>query len=116
MVEFQNTCVKQAGEMCFCLQASVFVLDSIYPIAELWEMHQSAEAEQHTLSVDEHEYLCIFRDEYQVSLRKISADLFALIAAIQQGKTLIEIAELLEDSSRLNVALEQLIKNEWLRN
>jgi hypothetical protein len=116
-VEFQNACVSQAGAMSFSLQASVSILDSSYPIAELWEMHQADYVQQQQeIVANKHEYLCVFRDEYQVSLRKISADLFSLIVAIQERKTLAEIAELFLDSHQLNVALEQLIKNQWLRH
>lgn len=116
IVEFQNACVMQAEEMSFSLQASVSILDSEYPIAELWEMHQSDDAEHKTIDAGEHEYLCIFRDEYQVSLRKINADLFSLIAAIKDGKTLAEIAELFVEGYRLNAVLEELIKNEWIKH
>ena len=117
LVEFQNACVSQAGEMSFSLQASVAILDSSYPIAELWEMHQADHVQQQQEVVaNKHEYLCIFRDEYQVSLRKISADLFSLIAAIHERKTLTEIAELFLDGHQLNIALEQLIKNQWLKH
>jgi hypothetical protein len=115
MVEFQNACGKKAGEMNFSLQASVSILDSQYPIAELWEMHQSDDAEDESMLASEHEFLCVFRNEYQVSLRKINQDLFNLMAAIKDEKTLTEIAELFVDGHRLNSALEQLIKNEWLR-
>jgi hypothetical protein len=116
LVEFQNACVNQAGEMSFSLQASVSILDSSYPIAELWEMHQADHAQQQQKVVaSKHEYLCIFRDEYQVSLRKISTHLFSLMAAIQERKTLAEIAELFLDSHQLNIALQQLIKNQWIR-
>ncbi len=115
MAEFQNACVTQAGEMSFSLQESVSILDSEYPIAELWEMHQSDDAEYKAIVADGHEYLCIFRDGYQVSLRKINADLFSLIAAIRDGKTLAEITELFVEGLRLNAALEELIKNEWLK-
>ncbi len=115
MVGFQNACINQAGEMFFSMQASVSILNSEYPIAELWEAHQSDAAEDEVIVASEHEYLCIYRDEYQVSLKKINADLYSLITAIQDGKTLTEIAELFVDGDRLNTALEQLIKNEWLR-
>ena len=116
MVEFQNACVAQAGEMSFCLQPSVSILDSEYPIAELWEMHQSDGVEHKKIVAGEHEYLCVFRNEYEVSLRKINADLFGLIVAIQDNKTLAEIAQMFVEGSRLNSALEELIENEWLRH
>ena len=116
MAEFQKACVNQAGEMIFSLQASVSILNSKYPIAELWGMHQSDAAEQEVIVSSQQEYLCVFRDEYQVSLRKINADLYDLMAGIQEGKTLTEIAEIFVDGHRLNAALEKLIKYEWLRD
>jgi hypothetical protein len=116
MLEFQNECANQSGNMSFSLQASVSILESKYPIAELWEIHQSDAATRQEIITNQHEYLCIFRNEYQVSLKKISADLFNLIVAIQERKTLAEIAELFSDSHQLNTALEQLIKNQWLKN
>ncbi|MFK7794564.1 MAG: putative DNA-binding domain-containing protein [Gammaproteobacteria bacterium] len=116
MTEFQSACAAQAGEMNFSLQASVSVFASEYPIAELWEMHQSDAVENKAIVAAEHEYLCIFRDQYQVSLRKIDADLFRLITAIQDKKTLSDIAELFVEAPRLNAALEQLIKNKWIKH
>jgi len=116
MIKFQQACATQAGEMSFSLQASVSILASEYPIAELWQMHQEDEPDQGATVVAEYEWLCIFRDGYQVSIRKINADLYNLIVAIQDGKTLTDIAEQFIEGPRLNAALEELIKNKWLRH
>ena len=116
MAELKNTCLKQGKDLSLFLQPGVDIVDSEYPIAELWEMHQRDNTEQ-VIDVDgEHEYLCIYRNVYQVLLKKIDADLFNLMAAIQEGKTLADIAGLFAESDKLTIALEKLIEYEWLRH
>ena len=112
----QKKSAEKAGEMVFTLQSCVSILDSNYPIAELWYMHQSDESiQKETIIDDEHQYLCVYREQYQVLLKKINSDLYLLIDQIKQKNTLAKIAEEFSDSHRLNAALEQLIENEWLR-
>lgn len=112
----QSMCTDKAGEMIFTLQACVSILDSKYPIGDLWYMHQSDETSKIETDIDDqHQYLCVYRDQYQVSLKKINADLYQLMEQIKQKSTLAKIAEVFSDSDRLNSALVQLIEYEWLK-
>jgi len=115
VLEFQKTYANNPGEIKFSLQEGMSILESEFPIAELWEVHQADSETFVSDMVNQHEYLCVFRNEYQVSIKKINVDMFRLISLMKNEKKLSEIADAYVDSQRLNAALAQLIKNEWLR-
>ncbi|MDW3096426.1 MAG: DNA-binding domain-containing protein [Gammaproteobacteria bacterium] len=116
MAEFQKSCVNEAGDMKFSLQAGIDIQYSEFPIAELWEIHQTSTVAQQIEITNKSEHICIYRDGLQVVLKKIDEDLFSVISAIQDNKSLSEIADIFIDGNRLNTALEKLIKNQWLRH
>ena len=116
MADFQKACANKTGDMKFSLQAGVDIQYSEFPIAELWEMHQKHNVTQQVEITNSSEYVCIYRDSLQVMIKKVDEDLYDLMMAIQDNKSLSEIAEKFVDSQRLNVALEKLITNQWLRH
>ncbi len=112
---YQKKCAQDGGNTVLLLQPSVSVMSSMFPVTELWGMHQSDEREGVIESSRQCQYLCIHRKEFQVSQQKISADVYILMKAMQDGKNLLAIAELFDDNLQLNAALEKVTCENWLR-
>ncbi len=115
MTVFQQSCERMGGEIVFSLQPGISILETQFPIVALWEMYQSGSIEKEVKFIQQSEYLCVYRKEFQVQHEKIDADIFNLMKAIQNKCTLSAIAEIFQKSARLNAAIEKVIKRKWLK-
>lgn len=107
-------CESQGGHIIFSLQASVYFLKADYPIAEIWQLHQSDNPIDNFQISLQKDYICIYRDEYEVKILTINQHIYTLLLAIKQGNSLMVIAELFDSSEVLNSALSFIVARNWL--
>jgi len=105
------------GELAIVPQIShaLSLVNSPWPLMEIWQLHQD-KLDQQTLDVQEHsQYLVIFRREENPYLEQVDAEIFTFLQYAQQGMTLINIAEHLEDKAEKAFAkLSQMAQYGWI--
>ncbi|CAA6812404.1 MAG: Unknown protein, partial [uncultured Thiotrichaceae bacterium] len=83
-------------QVTFILADDVSLIDSPYPIYDIWHSHQqSIELE---ITHTEHNYLLIQRPQWKVTATLIDGAYYALLKAISDSKTLIELTVFLAES------------------
>ncbi len=111
---FQKKCEQYGEEVVLELQPSVFLLSSSYPIYEIWCTHRHDEPCQTIHAIHGSQYLCAYKEKYQVVVEKIDACVYDLLINIKQSKTLSEIADYFQGRYNLNETIETVLKRQWL--
>lgn len=95
-------------QVSFKLADDVSLIDSPYPIYDIWYCHEQGVDPE--ITHKEHNYLLIQRAQWKITTELIDADYYALLRAIESGKTLIELTSFLETSPvDLGTLIEQRI-------
>lgn len=113
--KFQAKVSQQGQEIIFQLQANVSILSSSFPLLSIWKMYQSDNEIEVVDISTEQEYLCLFRNEFEVLIERISKEVYLLLEAISNEKSLGNIAELFDESASLNKAIEYVMAKQWIQ-
>jgi len=112
---FQQQCEQYGGDVKFSLASGVFLLETDYPVREIWSLHQQ-QADSIAIEMPQRgEKICIYRENYEVKLEKIDEYSCRLMLAIKKNSTLSGIADSFESSDQLNAALSFVMSKQWLR-
>ena len=76
------------GGLRFTLQAGATLLDSIYPIASIWQQHQSDYAGAIDIQLDQAEAALVHRLGDRVSVTRLPPDQFFFLQQLQQDRDL----------------------------
>lgn len=97
------------------LSPAIMLFESIYPVADLWDMHQR-EADYHAITaLTDSEYLCIYRENYHVKLEKLDFPVYRLLSTVSNNKkTLFEIAEFYNNHDELYRVIMFAVQKGWL--
>lgn len=91
--QFQELTAEQQAEVSLCLSPDVYYLSSDWPLYELWQLNRD-EAESVDLdAVTQREFLVLYRDTYQAAIEPVSEHEFKMLAAIQEGQTIITLTQ-----------------------
>lgn len=83
-------------QVTFTLADDVSLIDSPYPIYDIWHSHQQKTSPE--ISHTEHNYLLIQRAKWKVTAELIDGTYYDLLRAIAESKTLLELTVFLQDS------------------
>lgn len=101
--------------LCFKLQPHVRLLQSHYPIDDIWHWHQQHQQETLTLS-NESVQILLSKPTHQVEMTRLKASWFAWVSVFAHGKTLSELInqhpEL--DNTELVALLQTGLQQNWL--
>lgn len=114
MNELEMLFKKHAGEIKFHLREDVMLLKSEYPIRTIWENHQHDNSVSEVAAINQHEFFCVNRSQFEVSCDDINEDVYKVLNGVKQGMSLNEITEMFANSDELNLALETCMSNQWL--
>ena len=114
MQTLQNKCERYGGKVKFSLISGLILLESAYPVAEIWRQHQLDNEYKSIQGLEEKQLMCVYRDGYNVELEVIDKHIYDLMQCIQQHLSLAEIVDNLENSELLNDALTFVISKHWL--
>ena len=101
--------------VCFEPSASLSVLESSYPIYEIWLANQGQDVPQEIEAILEPQYLCITREDFKPSIHKIDQDCRWTINHVQNGLSLGELEALAgRENVDIQVQLPALIRKKWI--
>lgn len=98
-INFQKLaeCYETQGEnIIFALPEGSFLLNSIYPIHQIWEMNQSDNDEQLILEDNQTFYFLVWRQHLEMRIDNLTADEWQLLTWVNKGLTLAEICARVE--------------------
>ena len=111
---FQNICSEHGADAVLKLQASIRLLSSPYPIYQIWHSHRDGSPGEELKAILNRQYLCIYKQNFQVRVELVDVNLYALLITIQRGYALTEVAEFFSSQDDLNNALTIAMKKQWL--
>jgi len=94
-----NVAEDQQQKLVFHLSNTVSLQCSCYPVLAIWESNRpelnnkQLKSKQTFEMPDEEIHFCIFRDNYEVSLKELPATQFEVLQAIKAGQTLGELSD-----------------------
>jgi hypothetical protein len=103
----------QGATMVFDPGYSLSLMQSDYPILEIWQQHRSGETGEAVKSITQPQYLLVYRREFESQIVEIDLPRFALLQGCQRGES---IAALVEDcdAARALESLASLIGKGWI--
>lgn len=107
---------ERHGSLVLCLAPSVGLIDSRYPISEIWSMHQGPRSEDTTLDLDAGSERCVvWRSGLEVRVEALSSfDSWILLTAFSQQVALEDVVGELDDPTTLGEALHEVIARGWV--
>ena len=108
---FEKTVEQGGEEIYFLLSDSLALLESVYPLLEIWELNQNTEQAESVSACEEREYLCIHRQHNKPRIGRISQPHYDLLQAINDGVPLNQLAERFDF---LDSELPAIIKSGWV--
>lgn len=104
---------EEQTQVIFKLADDVSIIDSPYPIYDIWDCHEQGIDPE--ITHQEHNYLLIQRTQWKITTELIDEHYFALLNAINSQKSLIELTSFLEISPiDLATLIEQRIVTGFL--
>jgi len=115
MHKFQYQCEQYQGEVKIGLAHGIELLKSQYPISLIWQQHQQDVGLNEIEAIKQDELICVYRENFQATYELVDEHVYKLMSAVQRNLTLLEVAELFDDSEELNSALAYCMNKQWLR-
>ncbi len=102
--------------ICFEPSASLFVLESSYPIHEIWLANQGHGTTQAVEAIFEPQYSCVVREHFKPSIHKIDRDCWWTIIHVQNGLSLGEMETLATTRESIDIQrqIPELIQKKWV--
>ena len=95
----------QPERLCFTLAPGLSLLETDYPVREIWRRHRTREHTESVPGLEGPEYLCIHRTGRTIQVTQIDKEIYGLLENIQKGHTL----EQLGSTDRPDESLVQLL-------
>lgn len=113
---FANLPAKMADNLVFALPANAILLQSQYPIDQIWQLHQNDLDHQAPINIDVKQIQCIvWRRQWEVLIERLSADEWQLLKLFQQGTDLAAVCDKVADKGiDVGVVLPELITKGWV--
>ena len=103
----------QGANMVFELSNSLSVMQSDYPILEIWRQHRSGETGGAVKGITQRQYLLVYRQEFEPQIFELNLPRFALLKGCQRGESIVALAEDHAAASALG-SLASLIDKGWI--
>ena len=113
----QLSAIEQTNSR-FILAGNVQFMSSRWPIYTFWASWQQGSLPDRITAIDNPQYLCIYRSQYQPTVELVDASLFQLIKLIN-NYTLAELTQLAESNNDLRHALPHIagcIEKGWINH
>jgi len=98
----------------FPLNASLSLMETGFPVFEIWHRHREKENVSSVDALGETEYLCIYREGYESRIERIDRARYALLGACGEGLCLARLAELAGVRESLSTLLPEMIARGWV--
>jgi len=98
----------------FPLSASLGLMETGFPVLEIWRRHREKEDVSSVDALGETEYLCIYREGYEPHVERIDKARYALLDACGEGLCLARLAERAGVQERLATLLPEMIARGWV--
>ncbi len=85
---------KQYAQLYFVLSHSLALIESNYPIDAIWLANQQEKPDHHIQNKQNQYQLIVYRDHYQPKIMQTTSELFDLLMAIRQKKSLLQLTQL----------------------
>jgi hypothetical protein len=99
--------------MSYDLGNSLSVMQSDYPILEIWKQHRSRETVEAVKGITQRQYLLVYRQEFEPQIFELDLPRFALLQGCQRGESIVALAEDCDAASALG-SLASLIDKGWV--
>lgn len=103
--------------ICFRLSASLSLLDSIYPVYEIWTAQQAQEEVREVEAIAAPQYLCIAREHYKPVIHRLGQNYWWVMQEILNGTPFGELESLVQQEHPhipLQVIIPELISQQWV--
>lgn len=104
---------QQGSDMVFELGNSLSLVQSDYPVLEIWQQHRNGEAGEAVMAIDQHQYLLVYRRELIVKIVELDLPRFALLRGCQRGESIVSLADDNDAASALG-SLANMIDKGWI--
>ncbi|MDH3978912.1 MAG: DNA-binding domain-containing protein [Gammaproteobacteria bacterium] len=98
----------------FTLADGLALLETKYPVREIWQRHRARENPDSIPALEACEYLCIHRPDYGPQVTSLGKTTYVLLTRIQKGSTLEQLGDTAELSENLAELLPVLIQRGWV--
>lgn len=116
---FSSLSEKQQQKVTLKLSNSVNLLQSKYPIFEIWDINQNNKTHQEVKFITEPQYICIARNDFKPNIYKIDQPTWTVIKHLQCGVSLEKLNKLNMDKN-INAPIDEIIpallKRKWICN
>ena len=94
--------------ICFTLGASLSILESAYPVYEIWTAHQEQDEVEVIGSIDKPQYLCIARENFKPLIHKVDQASWWVMEKTSSCHTFGEL-ESLAQLEKIDIPLQRII-------
>lgn len=91
------TAATRSDQLRFVLANGLTLLQTAYPVREVWRRHRAQENTGSIPALEAREYLCIHRQNHEPLVTPVSISMYSLLERIQQGSNLVQLGEQLGD-------------------
>ena len=103
--------------ICFTLDASLSILESAYPVCDIWMAHQEQERVEVIESIDTPQYLCVIRENLKPMIHKVDRASWWVMGKTGDRNTFGEL-EFLAQLEKMDIPLQhiipELIHRRWI--
>jgi hypothetical protein len=103
----------QRLDIVFELGNSLSLVQSDYPILEIWQQHRNGEAGEAVMGIDQHQYLLVYRRELIVEIVELDLPRFVLLRGCQRDESIVSLADDGDAASALG-SLADMIDKGWI--
>ena len=105
--------IARSDPLRFMLADGLALMQSDYPVREIWQRHRAQENIASIPALDDCEYLCIHRQQHEPLVTTVSASMYRLLETVQQGCSLEQLGEFFGE--QLPGLLPVAVQNGWIR-
>jgi hypothetical protein len=103
----------QGANMVFDLGNSLSLMQSDFPILEIWQQNRRGETGEAVKGITQPQYLLVYRQEFEPQIFEIDLPRFVLLQGCQRGDSIVALAEDCDAASALE-SLASLIDKGWI--
>jgi hypothetical protein len=103
----------QGANIVFDSAHSLSLMQSDYPVLEIWQQHRSGETGEAVKGITRRQYLLVYRQEFEPQIFELDLPRFALLQGCQRGESIAALAENCDAASALE-SLASLIDKGWI--
>jgi len=103
----------RGANMVFDPGNSLSLMQSDYPILEIWQQHRGGETVEAVKGITKRQYLLVYRQEFEPQIFEADLPEFAFLQGCQRGESIVALAEDCDAASALE-SLASLIEKGWI--